>query len=994
MKSLARLASLFALPLLLAGCASRDAAPASAPGPGPEPSLEPEGALEPEPEDDVPGEVGEDPIRFGDPRGSYDVPFFPEATYDPSIPTPDSILGQLHGSRLAHHDEILACYLAWAEASARVTFQSYGRTHEGRELAYAVVTSPENHARLDAIQADLARLHDARGLTEAEADRIVTESPASAWMGYSIHGDELSGADASLAVGYHLVAGQDADVTELLDRLVIVIDPCMNPDGRERIVGMVEQSAGHTPNLDYASMQRGRWPYGRGNHYLFDMNRDWMAGTQPETRGRWDVAHAFHPQLFVDAHEMGSLDTFLFYPQNRPIGLHLPTWLGAWQRRYAEDAAAAFDARGWSYYTREWADAWAPFYSDAWGALFGATGMLYEQAGVSGFPLRRRSGEVLTYREAVHHQAVASLANLTTLASNRGAALEAYVENARRNVAADTPGNDRMFVAVPGGNADRTDELLRVLESQRMEYVVTTAPLSATNVVSHLGERSGELELPAGSIVVMARQPMGQMVQAYLTFDPRMPYEDLVEEREEIERKGRTSIYDATSWSLPHALGIESYWCDAQEVAGEEDADAEDATTLVGPSPAVAWLVSGADDASVSFAVHAMEDWLAVHASDVPVPIVSDAPHTLPRGSLLVRAVENEGDPAAVEAKVMRAARAAGVRTVYAVGTGLTPDAASPETPDLGGGHFQLLARPRVALVGNSPVRPDTYGHLWFHLDTELGVPFSLLDAQSLGRYDLRRYNVLILPPGGLSPILEANRDELETWVEGGGTLIACGSTAAALTSGNLGISSVTLRRDALEDLTPYRLAAERQRGAHAIEIDEAEVWGDPPANEDEDADEDEGEDVDAEEDGDEDDDPYAPTEVPKAHDSWLRKFSPHGVTLRGEVDPDAWITFGSDGALPIFFQGSSVFLSKPPVKTAVRLASEDELRLSGLVWPEARERIADSAWLTVERKGRGQVILFASLPAYRGYHKASGRLFANAVVLGPGLGASQPIGW
>ena len=148
---------------------------------------------------------------------------------------------------------------------------------------------------------------------------------------------------------------------ELGERLVVVIDPVMNPDGRERIISMVEQSAGYTPNLDHESMHRGRWPYGRGNHYLFDMNRDWMAGTQPETRGRWQAVQSFHPQLLVDAHEMSSLDTFLFYPQAEPLNPHLPPRHLFWQRAYAEGAARAFDAWGWSYYTREWADGWAPF---------------------------------------------------------------------------------------------------------------------------------------------------------------------------------------------------------------------------------------------------------------------------------------------------------------------------------------------------------------------------------------------------------------------------------------------------------------------------------------------------------------------------------------------------------------------------------------------------------------------------------------------------------
>jgi hypothetical protein len=133
------------------------------------------------------------------------------------------------------------------------------------------------------------------------------------------------------------------------------------------------------------------------------MNRDWMAGTQPETRARWRAIDGFHPQLLVDAHEMGPDETYLFYPQAEPLNPWFPENLIAWQKRYAAGAATAFDAHGWSYYTREWADGWAPFYTDSWGSLTGAVGLLYEQAGISGFPLRRSSGVVMTYRETVHH---------------------------------------------------------------------------------------------------------------------------------------------------------------------------------------------------------------------------------------------------------------------------------------------------------------------------------------------------------------------------------------------------------------------------------------------------------------------------------------------------------------------------------------------------------------------------------------------------------------
>jgi len=936
------------------------------------------------------------PLRFGDPLElEYDEPFFPGARYDAAVPTPDSILGQRHGSRLSHHAEILACFRAWAASSKRIRVEGFARTHEGRELVWAAISSPANLAKLDSIRADMAKLADPRQLSEAEAQRILA-GPAVAWMGYSIHGDELSGSDAAVALGYHLVASQDADVSELLDQLVIVIDPCLNPDGRERIIGMVEQSAGLTPSLDYTSMHRGRWPFGRGNHYLFDMNRDWMAGTQPETRGRWQAVRSFHPQLFVDAHEMGSDETFLFYPQSKPHNPDLPATEHAWQERYAADAARAFDARGWAYYTREWADAWAPFYSDSWAALTGATGILYEQASTTGFPLRRPSGRILTYREAVHHQLTASWSNLATLRAHRAEVLKDYLDNGRANVAAETPGNARMLVVHPLGNLRREEELLRTLLGQGIEVRRADAEFEAKNVERSEGARSDSAHFAAGSWLVAARQPARAMVRAFLDFDVRYDKDALQLEREELERKGRSKAYDLTSWSLPHAFDLDCAWVDAQEVpstpvTSSELPRAAMSEKVAEPAP-VAWTVDATDDDAVGFAARALELGLAVHAAD---EAFSAGGRKFARGSLLVRRAENEGSAQAVWDKVRAAALGARVEAVPAPSGRASDD----EQADLGGQHFHLLARPRVALLANSPVSTDAYGHLWFELDQRVGVPFSILDAQNLGDYDLRRFNVLVLPPGGgLEGVLGSMKAELTSWVEGGGTLIACASSAAALTKGHLGLSQVALRLDALDDLDGYAKDAERERAARKVEIDENAIWNgaeEPVPSEDAKAGEKKDDDDASKTAKDQKDDKSEKSAKPSAdEEARARRFFPEGATLRALVDPDAWITSGLDDVLPVLFSGSDVFLAKAPVKTAVRLERAPALRLAGLLWPEARARLADSSWLTVEHKGHGQIVLFAAQPAYRGYHLASARLFANAVVLGPGLGADQPTGW
>ncbi len=944
-------------------------------------------------------------IRFGDSvRDETLAPIFPGTTYDARVPVPDSLLRQPLGTFTAHHAEILGALRAMAEKSDRMRLFTFGRTHEGRELVGVIIASPENLAHLDAIKSDIAKLADPRGVAQSELDRIVANSPAIAWLGFSIHGDEMSGADASLAVAYQFAAGTSADVTDVLKEVVIVIDPALNPDGRERILSQLEQSAGYVPNLDSDAMQRGRWPYGRGNHYLFDMNRDWMWGTQPETRARWAAIQGFHPQLLTDAHEMGGLDTYLFYPATDPFTPFFPEHTKTWWRVFAADQGAAFDKHGWSYYTREWADSWYPGYTDSWGTFQGAVGILYEQARFAGQALRRASGEIATYREAVQHQAVSSVTNATTLARHRKEVLAGFLAQKQQNCAAQTLGNERMFVLVPGRHPDREKRLVEMLAAQGIEVFRADEAFSGAHAENTLGAKEDAHAFPAGSLVIQARQPLSTLVKALLVFDPRYDQKSLDAERKELERKQSSKAYDVTAWSPAHAFDLDGYWCDAKDTAGTR------VTTLEAPKsglvplakaeqPVYGWVVDGQDDRALVFAVQALELELEVELAEEPFSIWASASadakaepiRRFVRGSLLVRRHENASDAAA---KVERAARAAGV-LAYAAGTARSAD----EGPDLGGQKFHLLARPRVALLSNNPVSSDNFGHSWHLIDNELGLPCSLLDAQEFGGYDLRKYNVIVLPEAGgdLGTILKANADALKTWIEAGGTLIASGSSASLLLGKELGFSSVRTRSDALADLAKYAESVQREREAGRTPVDAATLFGEkkeaPAAETKADADRK----PEAKPAGDKKADASPPkkdAEELARWDRWARTFSPRGVLLRGEVNPDEWLTYGCGAELPVFFEGGTPLLSERPVHTPVRLASAERLRLSGLLWPEARERIADSAYCTVERRGAGQLILFACPPDFRNWFRGTMRLFGNAIVYGPGVGANQPTKW
>jgi hypothetical protein len=377
----------------------------------------------------LPGGVS--PARGAAGRGIAPAELFPGAVFDPSIPTQAEILGFEHAERPVRHAELMRYLRALADASPRAALFPYAESHEGRELVYLAVSDEETIARLDAFRAEHARRLDPRGRSSSEDAALLRDAKAVAWIAYGIHGDELSSVDAAAAIAYRLTAGEDELSRRLRGNLVILIDPIENPDGRERYLAQITSFAHASPTPDVEDLSHtGAWPWGRGNHYLFDLNRDWFSLVHPESRRSTEIA-AWNPQLMVDSHEMGSDATYLFSPPRHPFNPHLPPSQHTWMYRFRDDQARALDAHGYPYYTREWNEEFFPGYGSSWASYRGAIGILYEMSGTEGTLVRRRDGVVRTFAEAVEHQATSSIANLTTLADNRAAILADFVADRR-----------------------------------------------------------------------------------------------------------------------------------------------------------------------------------------------------------------------------------------------------------------------------------------------------------------------------------------------------------------------------------------------------------------------------------------------------------------------------------------------------------------------------------------------------------------------------------
>jgi hypothetical protein len=937
--------------------------------------------------------------------------FFPAANHDPAVPTPRSLLGFDLGDRAATHAEIDRCLQAWAAASPRLRLLTHGKTWEGRTLYHLAISSPENIARLDAIRDGWQRVADPRRTAAGESERLATELPAVAWLAYSIHGDEVSPADAALAVAYRLAAGTDADVTALLRDLVVIIDPVQNPDGRDRFLARVAETRGAVPNRDdQAIQQRGSWPWGRTNHYLFDLNRDWTLATQPESQGRLRALAEWHPLFFLDVHEMELANqTFLFYPPRPPINPYLPATTPHWWDVFGAAEAHAFDQHGWRYYTGEWADWWYPGYSDSLSSFRGAVGILHEQAGITAGSVRMENGQLLSYAESVDHQVTATFADLGALAANRLAVARDFAANRRRALAVDGPTAGRTLAIVPDGNGSRLDRFVGVLRLHGAELGRLDRELTVT--ARDAFGRRGEHRLPAGTVLVSGQQPEGALLRAMLDFDLPIPDAVLAKERKALLTGADTLLYDITGWSLPLLYGLDAYEVDGRVAGGQPWDDAARPAVAVAPAPSsVAWVIDGADDAALPAAVRLLDGGWRVRVADEAFALDGS---TFARGSLVVNRDDNRARGDELGAAVAAVANELHL-AVHGVGTGL----GAGDLADLGGQHFLLLTAPRVALVGVGSAEVTSFGALWQELDRELGAHVSMLEAGDPGTVDLRRYNVIVVAPG--SELAEPATKALHAWVESGGTLIASEDAAGALAAKESEVTAARTLPDVLGELADYRAdllagwaelaeadrastvraAATRQTAVSSVD----RPWqglGEDDASEDELA----------------------------RRDAFAARFMPQGAILAARVDPAHWLTSGVGERLPVFVGDVPVLMAKAPVEAPVRLGvlsapeapaadqtpstrgvaapappfawqplgwsavpagRELTLRLSGLLWPEAAERLANAAYLTRERVGAGQVILFAGNPVYRGTTRGTARLFGNAVVLGPGCGTER----
>ena len=905
--------------------------------------------------------------------------------YEDNIDHPSQFLDFNYGDRVASPEQITNALGKWSKQSSKLKVVEYARTHEDRPLHAVFISSSNNLNNLNNIKNNISKLSDARKTSDREAAQIINNLPAVAWMAYSIHGNETSGADAAMGVIYHLIASKDEDILNMLDEMIIIIDPLMNPDGRARFAKNLEQYRGTAPNYDDQSLlHTGDWPYGRTNHYYFDLNRDWLYLTQPETQGRVALINQWRPQILVDGHEMGSQDTFMTGPPREPINKNIDTDLIKWGNVFAQDQATAFDENNWRFYTGEWHEDLYPGYS-FYVQFRGTLGILYEQSRMAEDGVKRPEGTIQSYKESVHHQFISTLTNLNTLLINTKSIYKDYWDGRKYNISKESIYADKTYVVLPTNNKGRLNTLVEKLMAQDIEIYQNSKPINSSNVLKQNGDIEESFVIPVGSMIIPNNQPEAPLIAAFLEFDADINKAVLIEEKQKRLRNGSSIMYDTTAFNFTMMYGLPAITV-PENISNNLKPWAPSSVIQEVNEDALMWAVDGDDDRSVAFAARLMEQDVQVRIIDKESNL-SD--HNLTRGSVAVIAMDNP-EYKNLYNVVKKTATDLDV-SVVSIESGF----GSEELPDWGGRHFRLLNKPQIAILSHEGFNSYDVGVSWWSLDHHLGIRHSQLNSSLLSYGDLRRYNTIILPSGN-PDIGNYSKEILIDWVKQGGTLIA-NNRAARLIASSGDFGDVKLLQQTFEDNESFNIDLMREIYSLNNDLNKNEVnlnrvnfeidypW----------------ESVDK---------TYTKDQL-QMRDKWQSLLMPSGSMIAARSDQQHWLTFGTDDLIPVLYANNPILMTGGNAEAPIRigeLIKNDEVeearalnwsqipkgfdlnvRMSGLVWPEASQRIANSAYLTREKIGKGQVILFSGEPNFRGSTIGTNRIWLNAVIYGSGLGTS-----
>lgn len=654
---------------------------------------------------------------------------------------PASFLGYELGSRFTPHHKLIAYFEHVAATNKHVVLKQYGETNELRPLVAAFVSSQSNIDALEDIRTDNLRRV---GLLEGTPVRQIPIT----WFSYNVHGNEAVSSEASMQTLWELVNPENQTTKLWLEKTLVVLDPCLNPDGRDRYTNWYNQKMNRTLQPDPQSIEHQEpWPGGRANHYLFDLNRDWAWQTQKESIARLSLYNSWMPQVHVDFHEQGINEPYYFAPAAEPLHKQLTAFQLAFQDSIGRNNARYFDKNNWLYFTKERFDLLYPSYGDSYPMFNGAIGMTYEQGGSgrAGIGILNALKDTLTLNDRIAHHFTTGMSTIETVAKNAPKLLAEF-EQYFATSAGSPHGTYKTFIIKAGKTPERLAKLRELLDMNLIRYGSAGKRTGLTGFDYRDGKevRFNTLE---EDLLVNVSQPKGVLAQTL--FEPNPELADSV-------------TYDITSWALPYAYGLEAY-----AVSKRLDAVTDYAVPPFNPNKTadnpMGYLVSWHATNHVQFLAALLKAKIRVRYARYPF---SFGQESYPAGSLIILRTGNE-KITDFHQKITDCANRFQIK-LRASQTGYVD-----QGRDFGSPEVKAIVAPKIALLSGERISSLNFGEAWYFIEQELDYPLSVLDLNQLQGADLSTYNVLIFPSGNYESLAAEGTQKLKEWISNGGKLIA-----------------------------------------------------------------------------------------------------------------------------------------------------------------------------------------------------------------------------
>lgn len=663
--------------------------------------------------------------------------------------SPDEFLPHKLGEQFTEHAMLVKYYEHVAANSDRVILREFGKTNQNRPQILAIVSTPENLRQIDEI-----RLDNLRRIGLAEGSPRLDKPISIVWLGFSVHGNEAAGSEASMAVVYELANPSNEKTHRWLQNKVVLIEPSVNPDGYSRYTSWYRQASPELPDPNPVAREHNEpWPGGRVNHYLFDLNRDWAWATQVESRNRLAVYNDWLPHIVADLHEQGYTEPYYFAPAAQPYHTFLTEWQSKFQEVIGRNHAKYFDAEGWLYFTKEVFDLFYPSYGDTYPCFNGAVGMTYEQGGHSraGRAISLPNGDTLTLYDRVAHHKTTALSTVEVASQHASEIVQNFSDFYKRS-RTNPPGKFKSFVVSKDNPPHVLKQLTDLLDRHKISYGKAGKKISGLAGYSYKTGNEEKFDVAESDLVISAYQPKGLLAQVLLE-----PESFLVD----------SLTYDITAWSLLHAYGLKAF-------ATKERLDPQGKFEHSTPSPLVqpnerrpqpyAYLARWDSRFSARFLSECLKRNLAVRYAEEDFSLDG---REWPAGTLIITRGDNRKHPDYHNA-VIAAAQATHYEVVPTY-TGFVDTG-----KDFGSEGVKLIAKPSILVVSGEGTFNNEFGQVWFYFDKDIAYPATYVELDDISRVPLEQFNTIILPEG-FYRLDNGVLERLNNWISNGGKLIAIG---------------------------------------------------------------------------------------------------------------------------------------------------------------------------------------------------------------------------